>query len=83
MIKHKRDLSIKGNFITDSEKTTHDERQTHTHTMTVTNNKLDNYPFMTEVLKFKYVKPQNFKYRTTVECARKLTHSSVVLLESL
>ena len=28
-----------------------------------------------EVLKFKYVKPQNFKYGTTVECARKLTHS--------
>ena len=26
-----RDLSIKGNFITDSKKTTHDERQTHTH----------------------------------------------------
>ena len=41
----------------------------------------EGYPYPTlqaqsgEVLKFKYVKPQNFKYGTTVECARKLTHS--------
>ena len=33
---------------------------------------LAKYPFMTEVLKFKFVKLQNFKYSTTVECARKL-----------
>ena len=33
------------------------------------------YPLMTEVLKFEYVKPQNFKHGTTVECARKLGHS--------
>ena len=33
------------------------------------------YPLMTHVLKFEYVKPQNFKYGTTVECAKKLTHS--------
>ena len=33
------------------------------------------YPLMTHVLKFEYVKPQNFEYGTTVECAKKLTHS--------
>ena len=30
---------------------------------------------MTEVLKFEYVKPQNFKYGTTVECVKKLGQS--------
>ena len=28
---------------------------------------LGHYPLMTHVLKFEYVKPQNFKYGTTVE----------------
>ena len=33
------------------------------------------YPLKPEVLKVEYVKPQNFKYGTTVECARKLSQS--------
>ena len=33
------------------------------------------YPFMTKVLEFKYVKPQNFKHGTTVERVSKLAHS--------
>ena len=40
-------------------------------------------PFMTKVLKVKYVKPQNFKYGKTVEWVSKLDHSQMVLLESL
>ena len=34
------------------------------------------YPLMTEVLKFEYVNAQNFKYGTTVECVKKLTHTA-------
>ena len=33
------------------------------------------YPLKPQVLKFEYAKPQNFKYGTTVECARKLSQS--------
>ena len=36
---------------------------------------VDYYPLMTEVLKFEYVNEEIFKYGTTVECAKKLTHS--------
>ena len=36
---------------------------------------LAHYPLKPQVLKVEYVKPQNFKYGTTVECARKLSQS--------
>ena len=33
------------------------------------------YPLTPDVLKFEYVKPQNFKYGTTVEWVSKVGHS--------
>ena len=33
------------------------------------------YPLTPDVLKFEFVKPQNFKYGTTVEWVSKVSHS--------